>query len=331
MLSRPLVLVFVGAGCIAAAGIGAYVAVRQNSSAVAPAQTAGVPVDRTDSAKPQGGGVAETEAVVADEREAAASTTAAGAETNAPPATARTRDETKPRPAPQPRARADAARVETQPPASAPAEIPVEPRREAEPPVEASALPAAPPVAPDPIEPPAPQYEELVVSADSVIGLQVEHSLSTETAQLEDRVEARVTRDVVVAGKVAVPAGARAFGSVTLVERGGKIKERARLGVRFHTLVMADASRIAIQTDSIFREGEPPANESVAKIGGAAVGGAILGAIFGGAKGAVIGGATGAAGGTAATMAGERHPATLPAGATVTVRLTAPVTVTVER
>ena len=69
----------------------------------------------------------------------------------------------------------------------------------------------------------------------------------------------------------------------------------------------------------------------MAKIGSAAVGGAILGAIFGGARGAVMGGATGAAGGTAIVMAGERNPATLPAGSTVTVRLISPVTITVER
>lgn len=322
MLSRPLVLVLVGAGCVAAAGIGAYVAVRQNTADVASPPAAAVPAERADAARPHGGGVAETEAVVADEREAPAI-----------PAPLPKPQAAVPRPAPvrppreQPRevTPAVSAPVDSAVPALEPPVTRVDPIVDTTPPVVGATVP------PEPLEPPPPQFEELVVSADSVIGLQVEHSLSTETAQLEDRVEARVTRDVVVTGRVAVPAGTRVVGSVTLVERGGKIKERARLGVRFHTLVMADASRIAIQTDSIFREGEPPANESVAKIGGAAVGGAILGAIFGGAKGAVIGGATGAAGGTAATMAGERNPATLPAGATVTVRLTAPVTVTVER
>jgi hypothetical protein len=338
MFSKPLALVFVGVGCIAAAGIGAYVAVRQNIATVVPQATV-VTAKPPNATVPQSGGVVETEAIVADERGAPpASTTAAGAAANAPAAT--TAKATKPRVVAQPQAMSHPPRVEvreTPPAPNAPVETnatPTDqpmPHREAEPPVDATLPAVAPTVAPEPLEPPQPQFEELVVSADSVIGLQVENSLSTKTAQLEDRVEARVTRDVTVAGKVAVPAGTRVLGSVTLVERGGKIKERARLGVRFHTLVMADASRVAIQTDSIFREGEPPANGSVAKIGGAAVGGAILGAIFGGAKGAVIGGATGAAGGTAATMAGDRNPATLPAGATVTVRLTAPVTVTVER
>jgi hypothetical protein len=176
-----------------------------------------------------------------------------------------------------------------------------------------------------------PQLEQIVVPASSVVGLRVETSLSTERAQPEDRVDARVTRDVIADGRVAIPEGARAIGTVMLVERGGKIKEKARLGVRFHTLVLADGRELPIATEAIYREGDSPSGESTRKIGGAAVGGAILGAIIGGKKGALIGGATGAAGGTAAVMVGDRNAATLPAGTIVTVRLAAPVGVEVEK
>jgi hypothetical protein len=186
----------------------------------------------------------------------------------------------------------------------------------------------------EPETPPAPavpETVELVVPADAVLGLQVERTVTSETARVEDRVEARVTRDVRVGDRVAIPAGSVVQGSVMEVERGGKIKERARLGIRFHTVVLADGSRLSIRTDSVVREGASPANESAAKIGGAAVGGAILGAILGGGKGAVIGGSVGAAGGTAAQMAGGRNPAVLPAGTTVSVRVQQPVSVTVDK
>jgi hypothetical protein len=164
-----------------------------------------------------------------------------------------------------------------------------------------------------------------------VIGLQIETPVSSERARLEDRVEARVMRDVAVEGRTAIPAGTRALGAVTLVDKGGKVTERARLGVRFHTLVLADGTQVPIRTEAILREGDSPTGESARKIGGAAVGGAILGAIMGGKKGAVIGGATGAAGGTAVVVAGDRNAATLPAGAVVTVRLSSPVSVDVEK
>jgi hypothetical protein len=180
-------------------------------------------------------------------------------------------------------------------------------------------------------EPAAPEFEELIVSADSVIGLQVETSVTSERAQIEDEVVARVTRDVRVGDRVAIPAGATAHGEVTLVERGGKLRERARLGIRFTSVVLADGTRIPLETDTIYREGDPPSRESAAKIGGGAIGGAIIGGILGGARGAVIGGSAGAGAGTAAVLAGGRNPATLPAGTPVTVRVAKPATVTVEK
>jgi hypothetical protein len=170
-----------------------------------------------------------------------------------------------------------------------------------------------------------------VLPTSSVIGLQVETSISSERARIEDRVDARVTRDVMANGRVAIPAGSRVLGSVTLVDRGGKLKDRARLGIRFHTLVLADGSEVPLTTEPFYRDGESPAGDSAKKIGGAAAVGAILGGILGGGKGAVIGGTTGAGAGTAATMAGDRNPATLAAGSIVTVRLSSPVTIQLER
>ena len=181
------------------------------------------------------------------------------------------------------------------------------------------------------VEPPAPLYEELVVAADSVIGLQLESPVTSEKAQVEDSVVARVTRDVKVGDRVAIPAGAKALGEVTLVERGGKMRERARLGVKFTSVVLADGTRLPLHTETIFREGDPPGRESAAKIGGGAIGGAIIGGILGGAKGAAIGGSIGAGAGTTAVVAGDRNHATLSAGTPLTVRIEDPVTVTVEK
>jgi hypothetical protein len=231
---------------------------------------------------------------------------------------------TSERPAARNRPEAASAPVERPaPPVEIPAPIPA-PRTEA-------VIPAAPPIPDPPPAPPEPQFVQVIVPASSVIGLHLESSLSSERARVEDRVEARVTRDVSVAGRVAIPAGSRALGSVVAVERGGKIKERARLGVRFHTLVFADGTEVPIRTDAIYREGDSPGSESAKKIGGGAVGGAILGAILGGGKGAAIGAAAGAGGGTAMVMAGDRNAANLPAGTIVTVRLTEPVSIDVEK
>jgi type IV secretory pathway VirB10-like protein len=179
--------------------------------------------------------------------------------------------------------------------------------------------------------PAAPQFEDVTVPADAVIGLQLESSLSSDTARIEDRVEARVTRDVRANGRVAIAAGSRVLGSVSVVERGGKMKERARLGVRFHTVILADGTALPLQTETVLREGEAPGNASAAKVGGGVIGGAILGAILGGGKGAAIGAGVGAGAGTAAVMAGGRRPAQIQAGSLITVKVLSPVTVAVEK
>jgi type IV secretory pathway VirB10-like protein len=179
--------------------------------------------------------------------------------------------------------------------------------------------------------PPAPEFVDLTVPSDAVLGLQIERTVSSELARVEDRVDARVTRDVRVADRIAIPAGSTVRGSVSEVDRGGRMKGKARLAIKFHTIVLADGTQLPLRTDAVVREGQSPGGETAAKVGGAAIGGAILGAILGGGKGAAIGGAVGAGAGTAAAMSNDRNAATLPAGTTVTVRVQSPVTVTVAK
>jgi hypothetical protein len=359
MDSKPLGIAALALGMIAAAGFGGYLALRpsqapaaqvatanqdQSRSASSPATTAPAPAPAAagQASKP----VAETEGTVAQDSK----TPPASASTSEPieatkPAATTSKKSAKNDPAPSKRSGSTSAvpgRTPTQvgttanrdpyaapgaiygpnpgtDPQANPAQAPLP-----QPPVE-----QAPP--PPPPAPPKPRFEDLLIPADSVIGLRLEDTISSETARVEDRVEARVSRDLRVNGEVAIPAGTRARGNVTLVEGGGKFKERARIGVRFHTLVLADGSTIPIQTETIYRDGQEVARGATAKIGGAAAAGALIGAIFGGGKGAAIGGAAGAGAGTAAAAAGPRSQATLPAGSNLAVRLSSPATVTIEK
>ncbi len=54
------------------------------------------------------------------------------------------------------------------------------------------------------------------------------------------------------------------------------------------TGILADSTRVPIQTEAIFREGEAPGNSATSRIGASAVVGTILGAVLGGKKGAAI-------------------------------------------
>jgi type IV secretory pathway VirB10-like protein len=334
MFSSRVTIAALAVACVAAAGVGGYVASRQNAIP-APAAAAGAASDVSAASPSQP--VQETEAVVAPER------TGADAKAQSTPGTPNPARRAEPsRTAVTPASKAASTNARNNPPAlerpwpstSQPASTSTPP---AVPPGPTDSASSAPidsrpafesPRAPDP---PQKVFDELVVSANSVIGLETENRISSETARIEDRVEAKVTRDVKVGDTIAIPAGSRAIGSVIQVDRGGKFKERARLGIRFTTIVLADGTRLPMSTETIYRESDGPANSSAAKIGGGAVGGAILGAILGGAKGAAIGASAGAGGGVAAVEAGDRREILLPAGSPMTVRLLTPLTVTVEQ
>lgn len=187
------------------------------------------------------------------------------------------------------------------------------------------------PVAVEAPEPQRVQFEELTIGKHSVIGIRLDEAISTRTARVEDRVSATVSRDVTVAGRIAIPAGVRLEGNVVLVERGGKFKDRPRLGLRFDRMILTDGTRVSLKTDSIYREGDSSSADATAKMGAGAVAGAILGGLLGGKKGAAIGTAAGAAGGAATVMRGDGNESSLPAGAPLTVRLTDDVTVTIQR
>jgi hypothetical protein len=333
MVSNRLALAALAAACIGAAGAGGYLATRHNVAGMA------APEALAASAKPAPQPVQETEALLTPAAQPASPEASPASSAPAAPAPKRPEAASQARPVASASGASASASKQSEPPAlerswpsSTQAQTPAPPAASPDNPTPPAAraedhqqdTPRAP-------EPPAKRFEELVVGADSVVGLRTDTSLSSERARIEDRVEAHVVRDVRVGGEVAIPAGTQALGTVVAVDRGGKFKDRARLGIRFQTLVLADGTRLPITTETIYRFGNPPANTSAAKIGGGAVVGAIIGGIIGGGKGAAIGATTGAGAGTASVMTSDRDVAVFPAGAEVTARILSPVTVTVER
>ena len=338
MGSSRIAFAALGIACVAAAAGGSYVATRHNiADRTAPALAAvSGPVAPVPTATSQGVGSSTSERADVAPATAPHATVVAPAEPKSSSKVAQARAgnvQASKTPHTQPSA-PQVARVDAPAPASverqAPAASVSTPAAVAEPASVARAdeRSVEPQRAP---EPPEPAFDEVTVAADAVIGLRTDTTLSSERARVEDKVEARVVRDVRAGSRVAIPAGTRVLGTVVVVERGGKMRDRARLGIRFNTLLLADGTRMPISTETIYRYGDAPGNDSAKKIGGGAVAGAILGAIIGGGKGAAIGATTGAAGGSAMVMAGERSEAVFPSGADVTARILAPVTIVLER
>jgi hypothetical protein len=177
---------------------------------------------------------------------------------------------------------------------------------------------------------PEPMMMAMDVPSGTPLELTLETAVSSETAQPEQTVRARVAKPVVVSGMTAIPEGAPVTGTVVAAERSGRVKGRASIAIRFHTVTVADTP-YKISTARIAREAEATKGEDAKKIGIGAGVGAAIGAIAGGKKGAAIGAGVGGGAGTGAVLATRGKEVTIPAGAALrttiqeTVRITAPM------
>ena len=117
-------------------------------------------------------------------------------------------------------------------------------------------------------------------------------------------------------------------GVVTDATRSAKVKGRAHVAIRFDSLTPhGDDRRYAIRTASVGRTAEATKQQDALKIGAPAAGGAIIGALLGGKKGALVGTAIGGGAGTAAVLSARGQEVHLRKGASLTLKLAAPLTV----
>lgn len=136
-------------------------------------------------------------------------------------------------------------------------------------------------------------------------------------------------------------AGATIEGSVTSVDRGGRLTGRSQMTLSFETIRlrngqsytfagllenvrMQNGETVRVDNEGAVAENDSRTNTTVARTGIGTAIGAIIGAIAGGGKGAVIGGAVGAAGGAGSVYAQGKDDIEVPRGSELTIRASAP-------
>jgi len=176
---------------------------------------------------------------------------------------------------------------------------------------------------------PAHEWREVTLPAGTALPLELESALSSETAQVETPVRARLKQALRVDDITVVPAGAIFIGEVTEVSRAGKVKGRSRLSFTFNQ-VQAEGLREAVRTNPLIFEGEGSKGEDATKIGAGAVGGAIIGGILGGGEGAAKGAVIGGAAGTGVVLATRGREVKLASGTDLAASLAAPLTIRIR-
>jgi len=185
------------------------------------------------------------------------------------------------------------------------------------------------PVVREPAAPPKPTSHEVTVASGAEMPLELLTPLSSGTAAVEDEVRARLKQAVTVNGQTVVPNGATLIGSVTEVERSGRVQGRARLVMRF-TDVTFSGERHRVNTQPLTFEAEATKKEDATKVGAGAGIGAVIGGILGGGKGAATGAAIGGASGGGVALATRGKEVELASGTALTAVLAAPLTMTID-
>jgi hypothetical protein len=174
--------------------------------------------------------------------------------------------------------------------------------------------------------PPVHVLREVSIPDGTSLRLDLATPLDSETSRVEDVVRATLREPVRVNDETVLPAGTELTGNVTDVAGSGRVKGRARIAYRFTSLQLGH-ERHAIQTAPIAHQAAATKGDDAKKIGIGAGIGAVVGAIAGGGDGAAKGAAIGGAGGTGVVLATKGKEVRLGAGANVSTRLTAPLTV----
>ena len=171
------------------------------------------------------------------------------------------------------------------------------------------------------------------VPADIMLTVELSNRLTTDVSQRGDRFEARVVEPQEFAGAVVA-------GRLADVQRAGKAKGRAHLQLDFEQIQLPGSNNWeefsaqvveVMQSDTTGTSevdaeggvrGRDTTREDVAKVGGAAAIGAIIGAIAGGGKGAAIGAVIGGGAATGGVMSQRGKDIRLEPGQQLRIRTT---------
>jgi len=154
------------------------------------------------------------------------------------------------------------------------------------------------------------------IPSGSELDVRLVTALTSDTAKVEDAVEATTMVDLYRGDELIVPSGSRITGYVSSVNRASRTDRKGSLTIEFTRLAVNGRTRDvrAHVTQALESEG---LKGEVDRIGAGAGVGAIIGGILGGVKGAIAGVLIGGGGVIAATEGKDVH---LPEGTVLRIR-----------
>ncbi|MEJ2009722.1 MAG: hypothetical protein P8Z30_16475 [Acidobacteriota bacterium] len=192
---------------------------------------------------------------------------------------------------------------------------------------------------------PPQQDAAITVPADTHIPLVLRNAVSSKTAYVGQAIYCQTIYPITVNNRIVIPVGSYVKGAVTQVIKPGRIRGKARLGLRFDSLTLPNGVTEPVRaTLSAFAgngkegfnrkegkiEGQSTKGKDAGRIAQATITGAEIGSIAGisegrSLKGLGIGSAAGAAAGTIWVLAGRGRQIYMPPGTNLELQLAAPL------
>lgn len=181
----------------------------------------------------------------------------------------------------------------------------------------------------------------VVVPAQTAIPLALKNTISSRTAFVGQAIYCETIYPITVGNRIVIPVGSYVKGTVTQVVRPGRLKGKAKIGLRFDSLTLPNGTTRPLratlssyggdgnqgfQREEGRIEGEGTKGEDAARIGTTATQGAILGGVAArSGKGAGLGALTGGVGGLIWVLATRGREVLLPPGTSLELQLSTPL------
>src|SRR5436190_5481183 len=177
----------------------------------------------------------------------------------------------------------------------------------------------------------ASDYREVTVPTGTVLPVTLETSVGSDISRVEQPVHGALRRALTIGGVEVLPAGTAISGHVTAARRPGKVKGRGMVAMRFNQLDTPGEGTTRISTATVSRVAPATKEKDTLEIIAPAAGGAVVGRLVGGKRGAAKGAVIGGAAGTGYVLSTRGKDVRLGRGASLGVRLTAPVTIRIPK
>jgi hypothetical protein len=166
----------------------------------------------------------------------------------------------------------------------------------------------------------------VTIPAGTVITVRLNESLSSKANHAGDSFTGTVAEPISEEGKLLIPDGANAAGTVTDAKAMGHFKGGALLSITLNQ-ISVNGQNYQVSTSASAHAEKGKGKRSAVVIGGGAGLGALIGGLAGGGKGAAIGAAAGAGAGTAGAAFTGNKEIVLPAESAVSFKLLQPIDV----